>query len=189
MAGEAGTMRDKIIAKRYAEAFVDYARPRIGLQRCVDEIKAFKWLLRENPELSQFIRSPEVPHLEKYAVLERALAASYSDESVTFVKYLIEKGRFDHFALIADHIREHYSHGEGMEAVLRTTFPLGLDLVEKIKAMLEARFEKKVNLYMELDPTLLGGVQIVAGNKIIDGSVKHKLEGLRKQLMKTQVTG
>ena len=182
-------MRNKIIAKRYAEGFIDYARPRIGLQRCADEIKAFKWLLRENTELSQLIRSPEVPRSEKYGVLDRVLAANYSDELVTFVKYLIGKGRFDHFSLIADHIRENYSNGEGMGAVLRTTFPLELDLVEKIKAKLEARFEKKVNLYLELDPTLLGGVQIVAGNKIIDGSVKYKLEGLRKQLMKTQVTG
>jgi F-type H+-transporting ATPase subunit delta len=182
-------MRDKIIAKRYAEAFIDYARANVGVQRCADEVKAFKWLLRENPDLLQFIRAPEVPGSEKYGVLDRTLAGNYSGEFLTFIKYLIGKRRFDNFPLIADYIRMNYSHGDSVEAVLRTTFPLELDLVERIKSRLEARFEKKVNLYLELDPELLGGVQIVVGNTIQDGSVKNRLEGLRKQLMKTQVTG
>jgi F-type H+-transporting ATPase subunit delta len=182
-------MRNKIIASRYAEGFIDYARPRIGLQRCVDEIKAFKWLLRENPQLGLFLKTPEVSHEEKYGVLDRVLSATYSEELITFVKYLIGKGRFDKFTLIAEHIHLYYAHGESVEAVLRTTFPLELDLVEKIKSKLAARLEKNVNLYLELDPDLLGGVQVVIGNTIMDGSVRYKLDGLKKQLMKIQVTG
>ena len=182
-------VRNKIIAKRYAEGFIDYARPRIGLQRCVDEIKAFKWLLRENPQLGLFLKTPEVSREEKHGVLDRVLSSNYSEELVTFVKYLIGKGRLDQFTLIAEHINLYYAHGEGVEAILRTTFPLELDLVERIKSKLAARLGKTVNLYLELAPGLLGGVQIVVGNTILDGSVRHKLDGLKKQLLNTQVTG
>jgi F-type H+-transporting ATPase subunit delta len=182
-------MRYKIIARRYAEGFIDYARPRIGLQRCVDEIKAFSWLLRDDPQLGLFLKTPEVSREEKYGVLDRVLSANYSEELVTFVKYLIGKGRLGIYMLIADHVHFHYSHGESVKAVLRTTFPLELDLVMKIKSKLAARLEKDVNLYLELAPDLLGGVQIVVGNTIMDGSVRYKLEQLKKQLMKIQVTG
>jgi F-type H+-transporting ATPase subunit delta len=182
-------MRNKIIAKRYAEGFIDYARPKIGLQRCVDEIKAFKWLLRESPDLGLFLKTPEVSRQEKASVLDRLLSANYSEEILTFIKYLVLKGRFDNFNLIAEHIHIYYSHGESVEAVLRTTFPLELDLIEKIKSKLASRLGKTVNLYLELDPGLLGGVQIVVGNTILDGSVRHKLDGLKKQLLNIQVTG
>lgn len=182
-------MRNKIIAKRYAEGFIDHARPRIGLARCVDDIKAFKWLLRESPDLGLFLRTPEVSREDKCALIDRIFSGNYSEELLTFIKYLVSKGRFDKFNLIAEHIHIYYSHGEGVDAVLRTTFPLELDLIEKIKSKLASRLGKTVNLFLELNPGLLGGVQIVVGNKVIDGSVKHRLEGLRKQLLNTQVTG
>jgi F-type H+-transporting ATPase subunit delta len=182
-------MRNKIVAKRYAEGFIDFARPRIGIQRCVDEIKALKWLLRENPQLGLFLKTPEVSREKKYGVLERVLSSSFSEEIMTFVKYLISKRRWDMFTLIAEHIYLRYSHGDSVKVVLRTTFPLELDLVEKIKSKLATRLEKDVNFYLELDPDLLGGVQVVVGNTINDGSVRHKLDGLKKQLMNLQVTG
>ena len=180
-------MRDKIIAKRYGDAYIEYAKPKIGLQQCVDEVKHFRWLVKEAPQLEQLLKAPEVSRVDKFRVLDHTLTQSYSKEFVNFIKYLIEKSRFDKFAAIADHIRLFYSHAEGIEATLRTTFPLELDVIERIKAKMEARFTKKVNLYLELNPDLLGGVQIVVGNTIIDGSVRHKLDALRKQLMKTQV--
>jgi F-type H+-transporting ATPase subunit delta len=180
-------MKEKIIAVRYAEAFVAFAAPRIGVQRVVDEMKSLRWLLRENPDLDQFLKAPEVPLSDKARVIDRVFVEGYSDETRDFLKYLIDKSRLTSLLLISDHIRVVYAHGNVVDAVLRSTFPLELETVQAIKDKLEVRLSRKVNLYLELDPDLLGGVQIIVGNSVIDGSVRYKLQELKNKLLKTQV--
>lgn len=180
-------MKDKIIAERYAEAFVAFAAPRIGIPAIANEMKNLRWLLRENPDLNEFLKAPEVPFSEKTRVIERVFAEGYSPETRDFLKYLIEKTRLSILLMITDHIRIVYSHGDVVDVVLRSTFPLELEVVQEIKDKLEVRLARKVNLYLELDPDLLGGVQLVIGNSVIDGSVRHKLQELKNQFLKTQV--
>lgn len=180
-------MHDKIVAKRYAQAYIDFAAPRIGIERCVDEMKSIKWVMRENKSLETFFRVPDISRGDKTRILDNILKKFLSEETRIFIKYLIDKGRMTALKDIADHIRLEYAHAELTDVVLRTTFPLELDLVTAIKEKLEARLKKKTNLYLELDPDLLGGVQIVVGNTIIDGSVRNRLNALRKKLLQTQV--
>ncbi len=172
-------MRDKLIAKRYAEAYIEFAADRIGLDVCVAEMKSLKWLLRENPDLVGFLHAPEVSRADKMRVLENVFKTSFSEETIIFIKYLMTKGRLGQLLDIADYVRVHYGHGESQAVVLRTTFPLALELVQAIKTRLEARLKSKTNLYLELDPDLLGGIQVVIGNTIIDGSVRNRINILR----------
>jgi F-type H+-transporting ATPase subunit delta len=180
-------MRDNILAKRYADAFVSYASPKIGLPAVFEDMKRLRWLLRENADLNEFLLAPDVPYSEKSSVIDKVLADGFSDETRDFLKYLIDKGRVDRIVQIADYIRVVYSHGDVLDAVLHSTFPLELDDVQAIKDSLERRIKRKVNLYLELDPDLLGGVKISVGNRVLDGTIRNKLVELRKQLMKMQV--
>ncbi|MBF0122534.1 MAG: ATP synthase F1 subunit delta [Candidatus Omnitrophica bacterium] len=178
-------MRDNITAKRYADAFVEFAGPRIGMERCVAEIKSLKWLLRENPQLERILKAPDVPASEKFRLIDKVCAVQYSKELCVFLKHLITKWRIARISDIADYIREVYSQGESVAVTLRTTFPLELVLIERVKERLQKKIGRSVNLYLELDPDLLGGIQILVGNTIIDGSVRGKLQELKKQLLKT----
>lgn len=180
-------MKNKLIAKRYAEAFIEFAEPKIGLQRCIEDMKDLRTVVRENPEFQHFLRAPEVPKEAKAGLLDRVLGSVLTDETRTFVKYLLSKGRVDNLLPIMEYIRIVYSHGQVVDVVLRTTFPLELPLIERIKAQVESFARKKVNLYLELDPDLLGGVQILVGNTIIDGSVRNRLLQLKKQMLQAKV--
>lgn len=181
-------MRDRLVAKRYANAFIDFAAPELGIDRCVDEMKSLKWLMRENKDFGQFIRAPGIPRGEKIRVIDVALEKFYSVQTRTFIKYLIDKGRVVYLMDIADEVRLGYAHVDVVDVVLRTTFPLELDLITRIKERIELRVKGKINLYLELDPDLLGGVQISIGNTIIDGSVRNRLKTLKKNLLQTQVS-
>jgi len=180
-------MRDKIVVTRYGEAYVAFALPVIGMPRLISDMHLLHGVLREVPELHEFLRAPEVTQAEKGAFLDKVFAETLAAETRDFVKYLIVKRRIDRLREIADYIRVVYSHGEVVDVVLKSTFPLELGLAERIKSALGLRTGKNVNLYFELDPDLLGGVQVTIGNKIIDGSVRHRLDELKKQLLKTQV--
>jgi F-type H+-transporting ATPase subunit delta len=180
-------MRDRLIARRYAEAYMEFAQPKIGLARCVDDMKDLRTVIRENPDFLQFLRAPEVSKDQKASLLDRVLGSVLAQETRTFIKYLFEKGRVSILIPVTDYIRIVYSHGDVVDVVLRTTFQLELDVIERIKARVEAFAQKKANLYLELDPDLLGGVQIRVGNTIIDGSVRNRLVQLKKQLLQARV--
>ncbi|MBF0386402.1 MAG: ATP synthase F1 subunit delta [Candidatus Omnitrophica bacterium] len=180
-------MRDRIIVKRYAQAYVDFASPKIGVELCVEEMKSLRWLLREEKQFVHFLIAPEISRPEKARVLDNVLKENYSDATIVFINYLIVRHRVYLLTAICDQVRTQFAHGDLVDVTLRTTFPLELEIIGRVKAKLEEVFAIHSNLYLELDPDLLGGVQVVVGNRIIDGSVRNRLLQLKKQLLKAQV--
>lgn len=180
-------MRDKIIVKRYAQAYIEFAEPQIGMERCVEEMKGLKWLLRVEDDFASFLKAPEVNRQDKARVLDSILKSQYSEATILFINYLISRHRVGLLSEIADYVRLKYSHSELTDVTLRTTFPLELDIIVHIKESLEKRLQNKVNLYLELSPDLLGGVQVVIGNTVIDGSVRNRLFELKKKMLQSQV--
>ena len=98
------------------------------------------------------------------------------------MKLLLEKKRIDIFQDVAEYLRVKYSHEGQVDVLLKTAFPLDLELIEKIQAALRNKFKQDLRFYIDLDGSLLGGVQVVIGNTIIDGSVQKRLQELREKL-------
>jgi len=181
-------MRNKILAQRYGEAYVAACKEGSGFAKGVEDLKDLKLLLHGNTELEELLYNPEIAPKEKFGVFDRVLAACGSCiECRQLVRLLIEKGRVKSLIAICDYVWGHYAHGDAVEALLRTTYPMDLEVLERLKSGIEKRIAKKLNLYLELDPELAGGVQIRIGNTVIDGSVHRRLEELRDRLMKVQV--
>jgi len=80
-----------------------------------------------------------------------------------------------------------YAHLGRTDAVLRTSSPLDLELIRKIRDKLEEKFQKKFKFYIDLDTNLLGGVQVIIGNRIIDGSLRRRLDELKGKLLAARV--
>ncbi len=179
-------MRYSGIVKRYAEGFVRFAQPACTIEKIVQEAQDFRGLLRNNSELYDILITPAVDEAEKLKTIETVLVG-YSQEFRQFLRLLLEHGRFAKIHDIAEYIRLTYAHPDEVEALLRTTYPLDLDLLKLVKEKLEKKLKKKFNLYLELDPDLLGGVQLIVGNTIIDGSVKKRLLELKQKLSALRV--
>lgn len=180
-------MKEKIIEKRYAEAFLAYAKNSIGQGKGVEELKNLKIVICENPDLEKFLYNPEIGLADKFSVIDRVFAGAFSEEIRHLLKLLLEKFRIRHIQGICDYARMNYSNGGTIETVLRTSYPLDLELVEKIKRELETKIGKKTHLYLDLSPDLLGGVQIRIGNFLLDGSVRRRLDELKEKLRTIQV--
>lgn len=180
-------MKDEIIVKRYADAFLAYAKVAAGLKRAISDLKNFKTVIRDNPEFEEFLFSPEIPYQEKCRIIDAVLNKDFLEETGQFLKLLIEKGRIEYITEICDYVRTTYSHGQTVEAVLTSTYPLDLGVLEELKTKLEEKLKVKLNLYLNLDTDLLGGVKVRVGNIIIDGSVRRRLNDLKKKLMTVQV--
>ena len=180
-------IRRNLVVKRYSEAFMSYAKATIGPEKAVEELKALKILLRSESEFENFFYNPHIAYAQKCEIIDRVAKGYFCEETRNFLKLLLEKGRIEFVIGICDYVRATYSRNGAVDALLRTSYPVDTDVLKTVKAALESRMRKKMNLYLELDPDLLGGMQIRIGNTIIDGSVKRHLSDLKEKLMNVKV--
>ena len=176
-------MKDTIIVERYAEAFISYAKETVGLPKAISDLKALRALIRENPEALEFLKSLDITFAEKEAFVDKVFEDELAIQTKQFLKLLIEKQRIDKIIDITDYVRIKYAYAGEEEVLLKTSYPLDLELIKRIEDRLEKKFSKKFKFYIDMDSSLLGGIQVIIGNTIIDGSVRHRLSELKEKLM------
>ena len=126
-------MKDRLVVKRYAEAFMDFAKGANGLKNAALDFKNLKLLIQGNKEFLEVLLSLDVSYSEKCDFIDKVLNEDFSKEFGQFLKLLLEKNRIDKINDIADYIRVAYAHLGETEAILRTSFPLDLNLIQQIK--------------------------------------------------------
>lgn len=181
-------MTDRLVVKRYAEAFMGFAGESIGLNKAAQDFKNIKLLIQRNEAFLTILESLDVSYSEKCDFVDRVLDDNFSREFGQFLKLLLEKGRIDKIIDIADYVRVAYAHLGETEALLKTSFPLDLDLIKEIKEGLEKKFNRRFRFYIDLDASLLGGVQVMIGNTILDCSVRRRLDDLKEKLLTAKVS-
>ena len=180
-------IRDRVVASRYGEAFFQYCLDTIGQDKAISDLKKVKEIMRESPALKEFFQSLEIPLADKYGIIDKVFGDELSNEVRHLLKLLIEHKRLAHFSDIAEYIRIKYAHQGRQEVLLKTSYPLDLDLVQRIEEELQRKFNQRFKFYIELDSRLLGGVQVIMGNTIIDGSLRGRLNNLKERLKSLQV--
>ncbi|MBU1726612.1 MAG: ATP synthase F1 subunit delta [Candidatus Omnitrophica bacterium] len=180
-------IRDEIIVKRYAEAFMGYAKTTCGPERAIADFKNLKSIMRENRGFGQILESPEITFAEKCDLLDKIMKDDFSEEIRNFLKLLLEKNRIEKLLDIIEYVRVTYSHGEEHEVLLKTSYPLDLVLIKEIEEKLARKFQRKFKFYIDLDGSLLGGIQVTIGHTVIDGTIRKRLEQLKEKLMAVQV--
>jgi F-type H+-transporting ATPase subunit delta len=181
-------IKDEIVVKRYADAFIGFAKETIGLDRALQELKDIKFsIINDNPEFLQLLESLEITNSEKNDFIDTIVRDGFSEEIRQFLKYLLEKGRINKLIDIMEYIRVTYSFRGEEEVLLKVSSPLDLETIKQIEDELEKKFQRKFKFYIDLDGDLLGGVSVTIGNTIIDGSIKRRLEDLKEKLMTLKV--
>ena len=175
-------MKNRVLVNRYAEAFINFARVNCGPAKALEDLVAVKNIIRDNPGFKDLMYNPEISYLEKCMVIDEGIRDGISDEMRNFMKLLLEKKRFDIFQDVAEYLRVKYGHQGQVDVLLKTAFPLDLEVIEKIQAALRNKFKQDLRFYIDLDGSLLGGVQVVIGNTIIDGSIRKRLQELKDKL-------
>ena len=176
-----------ILAKRYGDAFLSFAKEGCGLEKGVEDLRNVNRMLLDNPELDSFILTPGIDNSEKFQVLDSVMREGFSAEIKYLLRLLVDKGRFDKFSDIADYVRVTYSHGIEVDALLKVSYPLDTEMIKRIKDLIERKLNKKLHLYIELDSDLLGGIYVKIENILIDGSVRRRLEDMRAKLLAVRV--
>jgi F-type H+-transporting ATPase subunit delta len=169
------------LAGRYALAVFELAQEERAVEAVARDFATLKQLMAESPDLARLIRAPVFSREEQAAgmngVLHRMEAAPLTRR---FILLLASKRRL--FAL-PDIIRTYsnmVSRQKGeMSAQVTSARPLSDDETAELKSILRSKLSKDVNLESRVDPSLLGGLIVQVGSRMIDSSLRTKLNGIR----------
>ena len=168
-------------ALRYAEAVFQVARDTNSYDTWLRELGEVEQLLTD-PLAAQVLLSPVVPRDRKTAILEQALSG-LGQQTRNFVGLLVRRERLELIPQINAALRELIDEARGVEvARVTTAAPLTDDERQLVVARLAERTGKQIRIEEQLDPSIMGGVVAQVGDEIIDGSVRGRLESLRRAL-------
>jgi F-type H+-transporting ATPase subunit delta len=172
------------IARPYAKAIFEHALAKNELSQWSEYLFLLAQIVL-NGHASEFIRSP-ASSIDQQVELLKSLSEALmkKDQSLNNVISLLANNRR---LLLLPEIKAlyeaHKAEQEKTLDVLVVSFsPLASNQQEQMLKSLNKRMQRKVSLTIHIDPSLLGGAVIYAGNFVIDGSIRGKLNKLRADL-------
>lgn len=169
------------ISKEYASALFSLAEESQSEAAILEGLKLVAELVRENPEVLDFLAAPNIPKSERVAVLEKALEGHVPEYVLSFAQLLCERGYIRSLTDCAQDFEELWNTAQGLSTA-RVVSAVALTEEEKrqLQQRLSAKSGRKVRLECAVDETLLGGLVVTLDGKVMDGSLKHRLNEVRE---------
>jgi F-type H+-transporting ATPase subunit delta len=169
------------VAERYATALFELALDADALAATEGDIDRFAALLAESEDLKRLVRSPAFSADEQLRAIAAVLdKAGIGGLVANLVKVTAANRRlFTLPDVIAAFKRLAADHRGEIAAAVTSAEPLADGQVDSLKAALKEALGKDVTLEARVDPSLIGGLIVNVGSRMIDGSLRTKLNGLR----------
>ena len=172
------------IARPYADALFKAATAGAGVDlggtaAWVDELAA----IAANPQLRQLADNPKVTADQVFDVLTGVARSALPEMAKNFLRTVIDNGRLNALPEVASQFRALVNRRSGSsDAVVYSAFPMDGAALADVGIALEKRFGRKLNLTVQQDPSLIGGIRVVVGDEELDTSVKARLEQMKASL-------
>lgn len=152
---------------------------------CLAQLHTLRELLLQNPDYYRLMDAPTVSKAEKLEALDEAFGSNVHPYILNFMKILTENGYFSFFGACCDEFAERYNADRNIcIAKITSAVPLTDEQQQRLREKLEAETGKSVVMQLFVDPALLGGVRAELDGRLIDGTVKNKIDSIRDNLRK-----
>jgi F-type H+-transporting ATPase subunit delta len=170
-------------ARRYAQAAFELALEKDELETWSDDLGYLAQAM-ETQEFSELLDAPQVTVAKKIALIDETVGGSINPLTRNLLALLASRNSAGLLPVIADAYQEKMDTHRGIErAELVSAVALSAEQQSKVEAMLKEMVGKDISLTVRVDPTILGGIVAKVGDRVIDGSTRSKLEGLRRELV------
>jgi F-type H+-transporting ATPase subunit delta len=178
-------MSVSIVAGRYARALLELGVEQGNLDAVVEQVSTLAAAWEENAELRNAIENPLVAHETKKAIIGALIdRISASATTRSAVLLLVDRRRAKALPYVAQTLRELADARKGLlRAEVTTAAPLSEAYYGRLQVQLEAMTGKRVVVDRRTDPSLIAGVVTRIGDRILDGSLRTRLQSLRDALM------
>jgi F-type H+-transporting ATPase subunit delta len=168
------------IARPYAEALFQASRSDLSAaQTWVDELA----VVAGDAALQQFAGNPRATSAQVFELVSGVVKTALPEAGKNFLRTVIDNGRLAALPEIAAQFRAlKNAVGGSSDATVYSAFPIDAAALSDVQASLEKRFARKLNLKVELDAGLIGGIRVVVGDEVLDASVQARLEQMKAAL-------
>ena len=170
------------VARPYAEAVFKLAVEGNALAAWSDAIANIDGVVAD-ARVQACISDPKVSAQQLEGLVLGVVGDKLSGDARNFVQVLVQNGRLDLMPLIRTHFEALKREKEGvLEAKIISALPMNDAQVKQLVVQLETKYQRRVTAQVETDASLIGGVKIVIGDKVIDGTVRGKLDAMAAAL-------
>ena len=167
-----------VVGDRYAESLFDLAKEENQVTQYLDDIKLVGEVLDSDPQIVQFFNH----------VLNQNYKSSYPayhQYVLNFLKLLVQSRRIRYIDdIVKSYINLSNQYLGIEEGMIYTPYELTDQQIQDIEKAISQKENKKVTLKVSIDPSLLGGIKVQIANRIYDGTIKNKVEMLKKELLR-----
>ncbi|MCM1145226.1 MAG: F0F1 ATP synthase subunit delta [Blautia sp.] len=179
----------KLISKTYGDALFELAIEENKVEELLEEITQLQEILKENVEFGKLLTHPKVSKEEKLQVVTEVFQGRVSKELLGFLTIVISKDRYAEIDGILEYFLAKVKEYRGIGiATVTTAVPLKEEQRQKIeRKIIETTDYKSMEMHYQQDGDLIGGMVIRIGDRVVDSSIRTKLNELQKELLKVQV--
>lgn len=169
------------VAGRYALALFELARDENRIDEVARDLESFSGLIAESPDLARLIRSPVFSAGEQGGAVTAILAkAGIGGLAANLIKLVAQKRRL---FVLPDMIRGYRAlvaaHKGIVPAEVRLAEEPSAKILDDIRSALRDMAGKDVDVAVKIDPSLIGGLIVKIGSRMVDASLKTKLNSIR----------
>lgn len=179
----------KLISKTYGDALFELAVEEKKIPVFVEEIQAILKILEENQEFLSLMNHPKILKEEKIKVMENVFKGRIQEELTGFFRLIIIKDRYGEIQDILRYFLDEVKRLQGNWSCLCDYSCCTYDYskAKSGKKILETTSYRKLEMHYREDKELIGGMVIRIGDRVVDSSVKTRLNKLTRQLLKVQL--
>lgn len=173
----------KLVSRTYSEALFEVALENDKLDVYSEEIKFVADSFKEYPEFYEIYVTPKINKDERKETVSAVFGDKVSKEVLNFIKMLVDKKRGSFIFDISKDFGEMVNNHKGIQdGIVESVIPMTEDELQKLGNELQKLTGTKVNLTNVVNEKILGGILVRVGDRVIDGTVKSKLNNIKESL-------
>ena len=169
------------IAERYATAILELAQEEKSVETVERDLANVRQMISESSDLARFVRSPVFSRADHVKGMKAVLGTIDANPlTIRFVLTLASKRRLFALSEIIRAFQAQLAKIRGeVDAQVTSARALSDGELSELKAVIKARLGRDPRLDARIDPSLLGGLIVKVGSRMIDSSLRAKLNGIR----------
>ena len=179
----------KLVSKTYGEALFKIALEENKASVFLEEAESILQIVRDNPDFNKLMLHPAISKQEKQQVMDTVFEGRISGEMLGFLKLIVQKERYRELEAVCEHLIARIKEVQKVGiAYVTTATELTDEWKEQVKQrILETTDYLTMEMHYRVDPQIIGGMIIRIGDRVVDSSIRSRLDDMTRQLLQIQL--
>ena len=168
-------------SREYAEALFELAAQDSLTAETSQGLETVESALLQQPGYRALLASPAIPKAERLEALDAVFGGKVPDILLRLLKMMVSRGHMSAFdGMVRDYNELSRDFRGESVAFVTSAVPLKEAEAVALRAKLEKKFGRRIILQLREDPSILGGLRVVVDGRVIDGSIRNKLDEIKE---------